>query len=80
MAFIDDKMAVVSDQIGDDTLPNQALHQGDINDSGRLLLPAMDDPEATRRDVEKRLEVGRPEASAKNRFTQMRTALASLDS
>ena len=32
MAFIDDDMAVVRDQIGDDALPNQALHEGDIDD------------------------------------------------
>ena len=33
MAFVDDNMAVIGDQIGDDTLPNQALHKGDIDDS-----------------------------------------------
>jgi hypothetical protein len=36
MAFIDDKMAVISDQISDDTPSNQALHEGDIDDLAAL--------------------------------------------
>ena len=60
MAFIDDDMAVIGDQIGDDALPNQALHEGDIDDSGRLLLSAMDDAEPVRRDVQKCLQPRHP--------------------
>ena len=60
MAFVDDDMAVIGDDVGNDALPNQALHEGDIDDSGRLLLPAMDDSEATWRDVQKRLETRYP--------------------
>ena len=56
MAFIDDNMAVIGDQIGHDAPPNQALHKGDIDDAGRLLLSAMDHAEAVRRDVQKRLQ------------------------
>jgi hypothetical protein len=53
MAFIDNNMAVISDQIRDDAPSNQALHEGDIDDPGRCLLPAMDDSETPRRDVQK---------------------------
>ena len=35
-------MAVIGDQIRDNAPSNQALHEGDIDDPGRLLLPAMD--------------------------------------
>jgi hypothetical protein len=60
VAFIDDDMAVIGDQIRHDASPNQALHKGDIDDSSRLPLPAMDDPDAIRRDVQKRLEPCHP--------------------
>ena len=53
MAFIDNNMAVIGDQIRDNAPSNQALHEGDINDPGRFLLPAMNDSETARRDVQK---------------------------
>ena len=43
MALIDDNMAVIGDEIRYDALPNQALHQGDVDDAGRLPLSTMDD-------------------------------------
>ena len=60
MAFIDDDMPVIGDQIGDDALSNQALHEGDIDVPGRLLLPAMDNAELVRRDVQEGLETRDP--------------------
>ena len=53
MAFIDNNMAVIGNQIRDNAPSNQALQEGDIDDPGRFLLPAMDDSEAVRRDVQK---------------------------
>ena len=43
MAFIDDNMAVISNQIGDEVSPNQALHESNIDDARRLFLAAMYD-------------------------------------
>src|ERR1700693_6350895 len=60
MAFIDNDMPVVGDQIGDDALSNQALHEGDIDVAAQLLLPAMDDTELVRSDIEEGLETRRP--------------------
>src|ERR1700730_8544370 len=60
MAFIDDNMAVISDQIGDDALPNQAPHEGDIDGACRLLLPAVYDADFVRCDVQKGLEARHP--------------------
>src|SRR4029079_10152536 len=53
MALIDNNMAVIGDQIRDNAPSNQALHEGDIDDSGWPPLPAMDDSKAARRDVQK---------------------------
>jgi hypothetical protein len=53
-------MTIVGDQIRDGTLPHQALHEGDIDIPGRLLLPAMDDAELVRRDIQKGLETRHP--------------------
>ncbi len=60
MAFVDDYMPIVGDQIRDGTLPHQALHEGDIDIPGQLLLPAMDDAELVRRDIQKGLETRHP--------------------
>ena len=60
MAFIDDDMPVVGDQIGDDALSDQALHERDIDVSGRLLLSAVDDAELVRRDIQEGLESRHP--------------------
>src|SRR5208283_3668312 len=60
MTFIDDDMAVISHQIGDDPLPHQALHESDINVAARLLFPAVDNANLVRRDVQKRLETRQP--------------------
>jgi hypothetical protein len=53
MALINNNMAVIGDQIRHDAPANHALHEGDIDDPGRFLLAAMDDSEATWRDVQK---------------------------
>ena len=47
MALIDNDMSVISDQIRDDAPSKQALHEGDIDDPGRLLLSPMDKPEVS---------------------------------
>src|SRR5271165_132052 len=60
MAFIDDDLAVISDQIGNNVLPDQALHKGDINDPGRFLLPTADNADTVRGYVQKRLEPRHP--------------------
>jgi hypothetical protein len=60
MTFIDDDMAVISHQIGDNPLPHQALHESDIDVAARLLFPAVDNTKLVRRDVQKRLETRQP--------------------
>ena len=60
MTFIDDNVPVVSHQIRDDTLLYQALHDGDIDITGRLLFSAMYDAELGRRDIQKGLETRHP--------------------
>src|ERR1700733_13341407 len=56
MAFIHDNMAVIGDKIRHDALPDQALHEGNIDDASRLLLPAIDDSDLVRRDIQERLQ------------------------
>ena len=56
MAFIDNNMAVISNQIRNGAPSNQALHEGNIDDPSRPLLPAMDDSKAARRDVQECLQ------------------------
>ena len=60
MALVDDDMAVIRDHIGDDTLPNQALHKGDIDVAGGFLLPTADDADLVRRNIQKNLETRQP--------------------
>ena len=60
MAFIGDDMPVLGDEIGDDALPHQALHESDIDVAARLLLPAVDDAEPVRRDIQEGLETRHP--------------------
>ena len=60
MAFIDNDMPVIGDQIGDDALSYQALHEGHIDIPGRLLLPAMDNAERVRRNIQEGLETRDP--------------------
>jgi hypothetical protein len=60
VTFIDDDMPVIRDQIGDGTLPNQALHQSDIDNPGGFLLSAVDDTDLVGRQVKKRLETRDP--------------------
>src|SRR5208283_4134192 len=52
MAFIDNDMPVIGDQIGDDARSYQALHEGHIDFPGRLLLSAMDNTERVRRNIQ----------------------------
>ena len=56
MALIDDNMAVIGNQIRHNAPSNQALHEGDIDDPGRLLLSTMDHADLVRRDIQKRLK------------------------
>src|SRR5271165_2732763 len=56
MAFIDNNMAVIGDEIRHNAPPNQTLHKRNVDDARRFLLPAIDDPEFVRRDIQKRLE------------------------
>jgi hypothetical protein len=60
MAFVGDDMSVFGNLIGDGALPNQALHKGNVDDPGRLLLPAMDNAELIQRNVEEGLETRHP--------------------
>jgi len=76
MAFVDDEMPVVGDQIRDDTLPHHALHEGHIDIPGRLLLPAMDNAQLVRRDVQKRLETHHPLTEKLPTMVQQRSAAA----
>ena len=54
VALIDDHMAVLGDAIVDDTLPDQALNDADIEQPGRSASAAADATDRLRRDVEKR--------------------------
>src|SRR5258708_39185890 len=60
MALTDDDTPEAGDQTGADALPNQALHEGDIDVATRFLLPAMDNAEFVRSDIEEGLETRHP--------------------
>ena len=60
MAFIDNDMPIIGDQIGDDALSYQALHKGHIDIPGWLLLPTMDNTERVRRNIQGGLEACDP--------------------
>ena len=56
MAFVDDEMAVVRDEVRDLAVTHEALDQRDIDDAGRFAAPATDDSDVLRIDVEECLE------------------------
>src|ERR1700722_670734 len=60
MAFVYDDMPIVGDQIGDNTVMDQALHERDIDSPGRFLPPTVDDTDLVRGDVEKGLKARHP--------------------
>ena len=56
MAFVDDHVAVVGDAIIDDTLPDEALNDGDVEQPGRSASPAADSTDRLRGHAEERRE------------------------
>ena len=56
MALVGDNMAVIGDEIRHNALPNQALHEGDVDDACRLFLSTIDHADLVRRDIQKRPE------------------------
>jgi len=56
VAFIDHHMHVVRDQIGHDAFADHTLQQRDIDDAAGCLLPAIDDANLGRRDVQEGVE------------------------
>ena len=55
MAFIDDQMAVVGDDVRNLALADKALDERDIDDAGRLSFPATDNADLLRVDASKRI-------------------------
>ena len=60
MAFIDNEMAIIGDQVGYFAMTHKALDQRDIDDTGRLASPAPDNPDELRIDVEEGFEALHP--------------------
>ncbi len=55
MAFIDDQLAVIGDDVGDFTLADQALNERDIDDAGRLSVSPADNTDLLWVNVQKGL-------------------------
>jgi hypothetical protein len=53
VAFIDNQMTVIGDDIRDRSVAYQALDKRHINDTGRFSLPAPDNTDLSRVDVQK---------------------------
>jgi hypothetical protein len=78
MAFIDDEMAILGDDVGDRPLADEALHHRDIDHAGRLLPRAMDDADVGGHDVEKGAEPRHPlveQLAAVHQHQRVRAAL-----
>ena len=60
MAFIDDEMAIIGDEVRGLAAAHETLNQRDVNDAGRLAPPAADDANALRIDLEERLQALHP--------------------
>ena len=60
VAFVNDKMTIVRQQVGYFAVPHEALDQRDINDTRRLAAPAADDAYILRIDIEKCPEAFHP--------------------
>ena len=54
MALVNNQMAVISNTIFDNTLPNQALNDGNIQLAARLVPPAADSADVLVRKTKKR--------------------------
>ena len=60
VAFVNDKMTIVRDQVRYLALPHEALDQRDIYDTSRIAASAPDDADILRIDIEKRLKAFHP--------------------
>src|ERR1700681_1670662 len=60
VAFVHDKMAVVSHEIGCLALPHQALDERNVDEACRPPPPTTNDTDAIRVDIEERAELGYP--------------------
>ena len=60
MTFIHDKVTVICHEVRDDALANKALHQRNIENAGRLFLPAVDDADSAGGSFQKYAEPGHP--------------------
>ena len=56
MALIGNNMAVIGNEIRHNALPNQALHERDVDDACWFFLSTIDHADLVRRDIQKRLE------------------------
>ncbi len=61
MAFINDEMAVVTDQIDNLTIARQTLDYANINDPSGFLLATANDANSGRFDIKKNLEPCEPD-------------------
>ena len=53
MAFVDNQMAIICNDVGDLAITYQALDQSHVNDAGRLSFPTANDADLLRVDVQK---------------------------
>ena len=56
VAFVDDDLPVVSDEIGDLSLPGEALEQRDVDETGRATLAGTELADGARLDVKERCQ------------------------